>query len=90
METMRNHTGFDFPCSTTFRSVLSSAPRRPRVPSIGHHSDEQELIDYISVLEAENRDLRLALDVARLAGNLKPADGRSAGPTSQVYEGLDL
>ena len=63
---MRDHTTFDFPASKVVRDHFHDK-RRPALPSIGRHSDEQDMIDYISLLESENSSVtRLVLDVARL------------------------
>jgi hypothetical protein len=84
---MGDPTTFDFPASTTFRDQFNhSEKRRPTLPPLGRHSDEQEMLDYILFLEGENRQLRAALDIARTTSNVTRVKHL---PETQHYEGLD-
>ena len=76
---MNDSRTFDFPASATFRNR--------GIPHLGRDSDEQELINYLRLLEAENRDLRLALDIARLA-LMQRQVARHTDTDRQGFEGI--
>jgi hypothetical protein len=54
---------------------------------MGRHSDEQELLDYVTHLETENRQLRLALDVAHIALG-KRQEARQTDAKGQRFQGI--
>jgi hypothetical protein len=84
---MKQPRRFDFPASLAFREGPNKRKRRPLVPLIGRHSDEQELIDYVADLEAENHSLRLALDVARMATG-KRQEARKTDRRGPGFQGI--